>query len=74
MRKGAQKAMTTHGKRNLELLSLGTGSSREYTNFTLHEGVEVEVRDLDTGEEFSLAFVASLIECRGMFKVFTYED
>lgn len=74
LNRGAAKAMTELGGRNLGLLDFHIGKTEEYTNFRLLLDVIATARDEDTGEELEIDMLNGIVECRGEYKVYLYKD
>lgn len=73
MRKGARKALNLFGGKHYDVIDVRVDRIQEFTNFRLHDGVVLTLEDAD-GKRETLDFIASIIECRGKFKVFMYDE
>jgi hypothetical protein len=59
--------------RKLELVSIGFKEGRtDYGTFVVHRDSELQVRDVETGEELALALFGSVLEYQGKYKIFSY--
>lgn len=74
-RKGLNQLLGTYGGLTLELVSVNfTEEPEVYESFTLHPGVEVEVRRTDTGEEGILPSFDVMVEYGGSWKLLNYDE
>jgi len=74
-RKGLGQLLNTYGGMTLELVSVNfTEEPEVYESFTLHPGVEVQVRRTDTGEEGILPSFDVLVEYGGSWKLLNYDE
>jgi hypothetical protein len=71
---GVGLGMTTWGGKDLRLDGISyTGGRSVYTNFTLFNGVELQVSDPD-GQAGVVRFAQCFAERKGSWKVYTYKD
>ena len=73
MRKGARKALHQLRGQTFTLAGLTSGSTREYTNFRVFEDLTLRVEDAH-GRRQDLPILTSVIECRGKYKVFMFNE
>jgi hypothetical protein len=71
---GVGRALQDFGGRQLELIDVSYGSTKEYTNFVLYEDVTLHTLDPESHERVDLGVVPTLAKRNGRFKVFIYRD
>jgi hypothetical protein len=71
---GTEAAMVEYGGRDLELESIAIEGHEEYRNFKLHRGLKLRVRAVASAETLTLAWVKTVAERDGLYKVFTYSE
>jgi hypothetical protein len=74
-RKGLRQLVHGYGSLPLELVSVELPNTPEkYRNFSLHQGVEVTLRRVDTGDVGILASFDVLVEYGGGWKLLNYDE
>jgi hypothetical protein len=64
---------TRYKGRKLELVSVRfNGETTDYETFLVHRDSELRVRDIESGEELTLALFGSVLESKGRYKIFSY--
>lgn len=74
-REGMRRALGRYGGRDFRLVRLGAARDTErYPGFTLHRGVRLVVRDVETDREAALGILDVLLEREGHWKLMNYEE